>query len=69
MDLNTYIADTNARRLLAEEVGSSPGYLWQIATAWRGKRASRIMAIAIERATDGAVTRQELRPDIWGPEA
>lgn len=67
MDLNTYISDTNARRLLAEEVGTSTGYLWQMATGWRGKRASRIMAIAIERATNGAVTRQELRPDIWEP--
>lgn len=68
MDLNTYIADTDARRRLAGAVGTSPEYLWQLATGWRGKRASRVMAIAIERETDGAVTRQDLRPDIWPPE-
>lgn len=68
MSLHTYIADTDARRRLAEAVGTSPEYLWQMATGWRGKRASRVMALAIERATNGTVTRQELRPDIWPPE-
>lgn len=69
MDLKTYIKDTAARRLLAETVGTSPDYLWQLANNWRGRRPSRITTLAIERATNGVVTRQELRPDIWGPEA
>lgn len=68
MDLKTYIKDTAARRRLAETVGTSYDYLWQLATGWRGRRPSRITAFAIERATDGAVTRQELRPDIWPPD-
>lgn len=28
------------RERLAAEIGVRPGYLWQIATRWRGKRAS-----------------------------
>lgn len=68
MDLKTYISDTAVRRALSEQVGTSPEYLWQLAERWRGRRPSRVMALAIERATDGAVTRQDLRPDIWPPE-
>jgi DNA-binding transcriptional regulator YdaS (Cro superfamily) len=36
---------------------------------WKWLRMDRIpaeRAIAIERATDGRVTRQELRPDLFG---
>jgi DNA-binding transcriptional regulator YdaS (Cro superfamily) len=68
VNLHTYIEDTSVRRQLADDVGTSPEYLWQMAVGWRGKRASRVMAIAIERATNGAVTRQDLRPDIWPTE-
>lgn len=68
MDLRTYISDTKQRRQLAEEVGTSPDYLWQIATGWRGKRASRTLSIAIENATGGEVPRGSLREDIWPPE-
>ena len=31
---------TAERERLAAAVGVRPGYLWQIATGWRGKRAS-----------------------------
>lgn len=31
---------TAQRRALAEQVGITETYLWQIATRWRGKRAS-----------------------------
>lgn len=31
---------TDERRALADRAGITPDYLWQIATRWRGKRAS-----------------------------
>lgn len=34
---------------------------------WRRRGVPLARAIAIERATAGAVTRAELRPDIFGP--
>jgi hypothetical protein len=42
MRLNTLHAKltTAQRRELAEQVGVTETYLWQIATRWRGKRAS-----------------------------
>lgn len=65
ISLSEYIADPERRRMLADAAGTDPQYLWQIATGWRGKRASPALARAIERATNGAVTRYELRPDIF----
>ena len=65
MDLLQYISDTERRRQLAEDVGTSPDYLWQMATSWRGKRPSRLMAKAIESATKGEVTAVSLRPDLF----
>ena len=32
--------DKNGRKALAEKAGVDPGYLWQIATQWRGKKPS-----------------------------
>jgi len=63
--LAEYISDCHRRAQLAEAVGCSPDYLWQVATGWRGKRASPDLAKKIEVATSGAVTRASLRPDIW----
>lgn len=37
------------RAALAEACGTSPEYLWQIATRWRGKRPSPELAAAIEK--------------------
>jgi len=65
MTLIEYISDTARRRDLATAVGCSPDYLWQIATGWRGKRASRILATAIESATRGAIRAAALRPDLF----
>ena len=49
---------------LADAAGVS-----QSAIAWALKRgrAGTTLAIAIERATKGKVTRSMLRPDIWPP--
>lgn len=67
MTLAEYIADADRRAALAKRLATSPQYLWQIATGWRDKRPSALMARAIETATDGVVTRYELRPDVFGP--
>lgn len=66
MNLSEYIDSPQKRELLARAVGSAPGYLWQIETAWRGKKPSPAFARRIESATNGAVTRYELRPDVFG---
>ncbi|MFG1371519.1 helix-turn-helix domain-containing protein [Xanthobacter oligotrophicus] len=51
---------------LAEKIGVRQSTLWHwLKRAKRGAPAEFVPAI--ERATDGAVTRHELRPDIYGP--
>lgn len=50
---------------LAEKIGKKQPHVWN----WlnRGnKRAPGEFCIAIEQATDGRVTRYELRPDVFG---
>jgi DNA-binding transcriptional regulator YdaS (Cro superfamily) len=66
MDLATYIEDMDRRRQLATAVGSDAGYLWQIATGWKGRKAGVDLAKKIEQATAGQVTRHDLRPDVFG---
>lgn len=58
----TCIAIPN-RADVAREIGTSDAYLWQIETGRR--RPSRWLAEAIERATNGVVTRRVLRPDLF----
>ncbi|GAB3305729.1 hypothetical protein [Luteimonas notoginsengisoli] len=69
MDLIKFIEDPGRHQRLAEEVGTTKAWLWQIATGWRGKRASTDLAMKIESASRGigpeAVSRSVLRPDIW----
>ena len=64
MDLRTYVQDMARRARLALAVSKSPDYLWQIGAGIR--RASPKLAQAIHDATDGRVSRAEIRPDIWG---
>ncbi|MBS1834255.1 MAG: helix-turn-helix domain-containing protein [Acidobacteria bacterium] len=66
MDLKTYAPTMRALDDLAKQVDSSSMYLWQIANRWKGRKAGPHLAIAIESATQGAVTRADLRPDIFG---
>lgn len=54
------------RAKVAEAIGTSDQYLYQIETGRR--KASRLMAMAIERETAGQVTRQQLRPDLYPTE-
>lgn len=67
MMLDEYIADMGRRLELAQKVGSSPDYLWQVATGWKGRKAGPLLANRIHDATDGEVSKHDLRPDIFGP--
>ena len=76
MDLLTFIADGDRKARLAAATGRSEGYLWQIATSWRGKRPSPELAQAIERTSRDlvemdlapeSVPKETLRPDLWPP--
>jgi DNA-binding transcriptional regulator YdaS (Cro superfamily) len=64
MTLTEYIADPARRAALASGTSSSPDYLWQIATGWKGKRSSPALAIRIETATGGVIRCDDLRPDV-----
>lgn len=70
MDLLTYISDTRRRAALASACGTSPDYLWQIATRWKGRRGSPELAEKIEQATSRlgpeTVTKESV---IFGPPA
>jgi hypothetical protein len=56
------------RRALAEACETSPDYLWQVATAWKGRRASPKLAEKIEAETarigPETVTKESV---IFGP--
>ena len=67
MDLQTYISDRERKANLAKALATSPMYLWQLATRWKGRKPSPEFAMKIEAATQGVVDRHELRPDIWHP--
>lgn len=70
MTLIDYISDPLARRTLARQLGTSPDYLWQMATGWRGRRVPLERCPDIESATAGAVRCEDLRLDvIWERDA
>ena len=54
------IAGNQAR--LAELVGVNP----MAVSHWKSRKVPASRCMAIEVATDGRVTRQDLRPDIFG---
>lgn len=56
--------DIPDRAAVAKKVGTSEQYLYQISTGRR--KAGRLMAEAIERATEGATSAKKLRPDLFG---
>ncbi len=49
---------------LAKKVGSSTGYLRLVFNGY--KKAGFLLAQRLEEETDGAVTKDQLRPDIYG---
>ncbi|WP_063897234.1 transcriptional regulator [Burkholderia ubonensis] len=50
------------RAELAEKVGTSVAYLWQI--AYKQRRCKESMAIELEKATARSVRMEDLRPDV-----
>lgn len=65
MDLKTYISNSprGTASGLAKALSISPSYLSQMASGLAPISPER--SVAIERATDGAVSRRELRPEDW----
>lgn len=65
MDLNLYFdrEDSLSAAELARQIEASPAFIYQ----WQRKlRPVPVRyCCAIERATAGAVTRKDLRPDDW----
>lgn len=65
MDIKRYLqSHPDDVQRIAELAGTKPVYLRQIAGGHR--RPSHKLAQAIQRATAGAVTVHDLRPDIYG---
>lgn len=65
MDLSAYIktAGHGAQMRLSKDVGAFPS---DISSWLSGRRKPPIgKCVAIEQATNGAVTRRDLRPDDW----
>jgi DNA-binding transcriptional regulator YdaS (Cro superfamily) len=48
---------------IAEKAGTSVGYLVQIKNGHR--KASPKLVTKIQEATNGKVSREDLRPDLW----
>lgn len=70
MELRQYIEKNGGQTALANKISVSQGMVWQW-LQWlddknKGTRITAERALEIERATEGAVTRHELRPDIYG---
>ena len=63
MKLLDYCREGRRYAALAREIGVSPAFVWNIANGRKPAPAYR--CLDIERATLGAVTRKELRPDDW----
>lgn len=68
MDLNDYLKSPGAMSVgqLRRAIGvNSDAQIRQWQHGYAGRRPSPEYCTAIERATGGAVTRRDLRPDDW----
>ena len=65
MKLIEYIADPVKRRELAAKLGTSPGYLWQMAATWKGRRVPAERVFEVCRHTGDVVTPHGVRPDLY----
>lgn len=59
-----YVAFAGNQAKAAERLGVSPGMIAHLVKGRR--RVSVELAIAIHKDTAGAISREALRPDIWG---
>lgn len=57
-------AANSERKRVAKEAGTTVGYLIQLAGGHR--QPSPGLSRLLEQATEGKVTKEEMRPDIWG---
>jgi DNA-binding transcriptional regulator YdaS (Cro superfamily) len=62
MTLIEFFSSGNTQSALAEKIGVSPSFLNQWLTGARP--IPEVRALEIERATNGVVTCEELRPDV-----
>lgn len=51
-----------SQKALAEALGVVP----MAVTNWKERQVPVLQCIAIERVTEGSVTKEQLRPDIFG---
>jgi DNA-binding transcriptional regulator YdaS (Cro superfamily) len=63
MNLKEYLSTTGSSVALAIKIGVTPVIISQWKTGVRPVPIRR--CLAIERTTNGAVTRRDLRPDDW----
>jgi DNA-binding transcriptional regulator YdaS (Cro superfamily) len=63
MKLSDYLSTHGSQTELARAIGAQPQLVWQWSTGVRPVPIER--CVPIERATNGAVTRIDLRPDDW----
>lgn len=63
MNLKDYLSKYGAQAELARKINAQAQLVWQWSSGVRLVPIER--CVAIERATDGAVTRRDLRPDDW----
>lgn len=62
MNLSDYLK-SNSRKELAEKLSLSSARLSHLCSGFR--KPSPQLSISIEKATDGLVTRKDLRPNDW----
>jgi DNA-binding transcriptional regulator YdaS (Cro superfamily) len=67
MTLAEYLDKKESQVALAKRLGVSQGLVWQWRTGRTRITAER--AVQIETATEGAISRAELRPDLWPRQA
>jgi DNA-binding transcriptional regulator YdaS (Cro superfamily) len=68
MNLHDYLSRPGALSVseLAKSIGApDPAQVRQWRHGYNGRKPDAPYCVAIEQATNGAVTRQDLRPDDW----
>lgn len=63
MNLADYLTAHGSQTELARRLGAQPQLVWQWSKGVRKVPIER--CVPIERATNGVVTRKDLRPDDW----
>ena len=63
MDLDSYLKKEGTAVDLANKISVTPGFICQLRRSLRPAPVGR--CYAIEQATNGMVTRKDLRPDDW----